>query len=205
LPPHLEYSSSLKPQRPFGKRPDAVERYLRRLPQHNRGRQRRSFYLPLSLHVFELPGIRGESVGTNAARAFDRRQRAAGTLCVSSAEAPGSVERSKRSGTSLRLPQLRKPSLAWLLSLLSVASCRQPGTGVQARLHVHTACSRWPALGCLALGVRLFLGRIFRLGRLSGRGEVSRFIGGLLRRRSVDHRQLRHRVGVARRRVNGNC
>ena len=73
-----------------------------RLPQHNRGRQRRSFYLPLSLHVFELPGIRGESVGTNAARAFDRRQRAAGTLCVSSAEAPGSVERSKRSGTSCR-------------------------------------------------------------------------------------------------------
>ena len=30
MPPHLEYSSSLKPQRPFGKRPDAVERYLRR-------------------------------------------------------------------------------------------------------------------------------------------------------------------------------
>ena len=29
-------------------------------------------YLPLSLHVFELPGIRGESVGTNAARASRR-------------------------------------------------------------------------------------------------------------------------------------
>ena len=90
------------------------------------------------------------------------------------------------------LPQLRKPSLVWLLS---VATCRQPGTGagVQARLHVQTARSRWPAssLGCLALGVRLFLGRLFRLGRLSGRGAVSRFIGGLVRRRSVDRRQLR--------------
>jgi hypothetical protein len=38
---------------------------------------------------------------TRASRRL-RRQRSAGTLCVSSAEAPGSVERSKRSGTSCR-------------------------------------------------------------------------------------------------------
>ena len=41
-----------------------------------------------------------------------------------------------------------------------------------------------------------FLDSLFRLGRLSGRGAgaVSRFIGGLVRRRIVDRRQLRHQV-----------